>query len=160
MAKPTIRGSEASPRWPHFPQNFEFSGRGVRHRGHGAMPGCSAGTISENAAPPQRPQNLTPSAYRAPHAVHPTIPGKRLDCGDPPVLEPCEGDGWLPSPEKCRSCAWITCSFAPSRISITRSSSFSPAFETRRMWRPGGMSVSTSCQGKECACAGEERKPP
>jgi hypothetical protein len=47
---------------------------------------------------PHRPQNLTPSAKREWQLAHATIPGIMLDCGDPPVLVPCEEVGWLDPP--------------------------------------------------------------
>jgi hypothetical protein len=93
---------------------------------------------------PHLPQNFTPSANRELQFVQATIPGITLDAAAPLLLVPCEGDGWLEAPCAGRNCAWITCSPASSVISITRSSSFSPAFETLSMWRPGGMLFNTT----------------
>ncbi len=47
---------------------------------------------------PQRPQNLTPSANLEWQLEHATMPGITLDGGDPPVLDPSDGDGWLAVP--------------------------------------------------------------
>jgi hypothetical protein len=115
---------------PQRPQNLEFSGRGEEHRGQGNVFPVSPGLISTNERPPQRPQNFTPSAKRELHPVHATIPGMRLEGAPLLLLLPCEGDGWLPGPRIVLNCAWMTCSPDPSLISMTRSSSCSPAFET------------------------------
>lgn len=80
---------------PQRPQNREFSGRRARHRGHGKVLGVSAGEIKTKFPPPQRPQNLTPSAYLALQFAQATMPGIKLEYGDPPVLVPSDGDGWL-----------------------------------------------------------------
>jgi len=64
---------------PHLPQNFEFSGNNVEHRGQGNVPVDSAGLTRINERPPHLPQNLIPSAKRALHVLHATIPGIMLE---------------------------------------------------------------------------------
>jgi len=71
---------------PHLPQNLEFWGKGVEHRGQGNDPGISPGLIIANERLPHLPQKRTPSANLDPHFVQPTIPGIRLDV--PPLLLP------------------------------------------------------------------------
>jgi hypothetical protein len=127
----TMLGPEGMLR-PHRPQNFEFCGSGAEHLGHGNDPGLSPGLTKTKDRPPQRPQNFTPSAKREWHVAHATMPGIMLEWM-PPLLLPCDGEGWLAVPRISRSWAWMTCSFAPSRTSMTRSSSRSPGFETRSM---------------------------
>jgi len=108
---------------PQRPQKREFWGSGVEHRGHGKFEAASPGLTSVKLLPPQRPQNLTPSAKRAPHCSQATIPGKMLESL---ALESCDGDGWLLVPRLGFSCACMSCSPAPSRTSIRRSSARSP----------------------------------
>src|SRR6476620_2207612 len=47
---------------PQRPQNLEFAGRVEEHRGQGKVVPPSPGLTRTNEFPPQRPQNLTPSA--------------------------------------------------------------------------------------------------
>ena len=75
---------------PQRPQKREFWGSGVEHRGHGKFEAVSPGLTRVKLRPPHRPQNLTPSAKRAPHCSQATIPGKMLESL---ALEPCDGDG-------------------------------------------------------------------
>src|SRR5580765_3452320 len=127
---------------PQRPQKRELCGSGEEHLGHGKFEAVSPALTSTKLRLPHRPQNLTPSANRDPHFSHATMPGKILE--SLALLLPCDGDGWLVVACVGRSCAWMSCSPAPSRISISRSSSRSPAFETRRMCWPTGTSVSTT----------------
>jgi hypothetical protein len=125
---------------PQRPQKREFCGRGDEHRGHGKFEAVSPALTRTKLRPPQRPQNRTPSAKRDPHFSQATIPGRMLE--SLALLEPCDGEGWLAVARPGLSCAWISCSPAPSRISIRRSSSRSPARDTRKMCWPTGTSVS------------------
>ncbi len=118
---------------PHRPQKRAPSCSLAAHLGHGNVPPASPGLTIINEPLPQRPQNLTPSANRELQLEHATMPGITLDCGAPAELVPCDDEGWLAVPCSGLSWAWITCSLAPSRTSITRSSSRSPAFETQDM---------------------------
>ena len=54
--------------------------------------------IIVNEPLPHRPQNRTPSANLEPQFEHATISGITLDGGEPPVLLPCDGEGWLAVP--------------------------------------------------------------
>ena len=77
-----MRGAALGPAGrfsPQRPQNREFDGRAVEHRGHGNEPGDSPGLTSTNERLPQRPQNFAPSANRDPHFVHATMPGMTLE---------------------------------------------------------------------------------
>lgn len=65
---------------PQRPQNLEFPITGAEQRGHGYEGNPSAGLTSLNCVPPQRPQNLIPSAKRLPQLAHATMPGIRLEC--------------------------------------------------------------------------------
>lgn len=82
------------PLSPHLPQKRASELKVVPHRGHGRV-GDAVCSIGRNVPPPQRPQNLTPSAKRDPQFEHATIPGITLDCPRdeaPPALEPaCDG---------------------------------------------------------------------
>ena len=129
---------------PQRPQKREFSGRDAEHRGHGYVPSVCARVTRVNDPLPQRPQNLTPSANREPQLAHATIPGMTLEAGEPMPLLPCDDDGWLGEPWTGFNCACMTCSLVPSRISITRSSSRSPGFETLKICLPAGISVRTT----------------
>ena len=62
------------------------------------MPELSPAVTNTNDPLPHRPQNLTPSAKREWQFAQATMPGITLDAGEPPVLAPCDGDGWLPAP--------------------------------------------------------------
>jgi hypothetical protein len=77
---------------PQRPQNFEFCGRGVEHRGQGNSAELSAGLTTTKDLFPQRPQNLTPSAKRELQVEQATIPGITLEW-IPPLLLPCDGEG-------------------------------------------------------------------
>ena len=81
---------------PHRPQNLECCGSWFEQRGHGNEPGDSPGLTTTNERPPQRPQNLTPSANRELQFVQATMPGIRLEWA-PLELLPCDGDGLLPA---------------------------------------------------------------
>ena len=129
---------------PQRPQNLEFVGSAEAHRGHGkVLEGCSPALTRVNERPPHLPQNRTPSANREPHCEQATIPGMMLE-PVPLLALPSDGDGWLVPACAERNCACMTCSDAPSRISITRSSSLSPARATRRTCCPGGISAITT----------------
>ena len=128
---------------PQRPQKRENSGSVFEHRGHGNEPGDSPGLTITKERFPHRPQNFTPSAKRELQFEQATTPGMRLEC-TPPLLLPCEGEGWLPASFTGLRVACMTCSFAPSRISMTRSSSRSPGFETRRICWPAGISLKTT----------------
>lgn len=80
---------------PQRPQNREFCGSELEHRGQGNEFGVSPGLTITNERFPHRPQNFTPSANREPQFEHATIPGIKLELA-PPLLLPCDGDGWLP----------------------------------------------------------------
>ena len=85
--------------WPHLPQKREPAARLFAHRGHGNdASGISAALTITNLPPPQRPQNPTPSANLVPQLPHATIHGITLDGGEPPVLAPCDDEGWLDVP--------------------------------------------------------------
>jgi hypothetical protein len=77
---------------PHRPQNLEFCGNGVEHRGHGNAPTLSPGLTTTKERLPQRPQNFTPSANRELHVEQATMPGMMLEW-TPPLLLPCDGEG-------------------------------------------------------------------
>ena len=64
---------------PQRPQNFEFCGRGVEHRGQGNEPALSPGLTTTKERLPQRPQNFTPSAKRELQLEQATIPGITLE---------------------------------------------------------------------------------
>lgn len=115
---------------PQRPQKRAFWASGLEHLGQGYVP--TAAVTGAKLPLPQRPQKRTPSAKRVWQLVQATTPGMTLDWGEPPLL-PWDEDGWLEPPSGGRSCAWMTCSLAPSRISMTRSSSRSPALDTRKM---------------------------
>lgn len=89
---------------PQRPQKREPAASTFEHRGHGNEPGGPPALIITNERLPQRPQNFTPSAKREPHREQATIPGMRLEVA-PPLLLPCEGEGWLDPPWADRSCA-------------------------------------------------------
>ena len=90
---------------PHLPQKREFWGSDEEHRGHGYVAGAASPALtSMNVPPPQRPQNLTPSANREPQFEHATMPGIRLDTGELPALLPCDGEGWLEG-----LCGFLSC---------------------------------------------------
>ena len=128
---------------PQRPQKRENSGSMFEQRGHGNERGDSPGLTRTKFRLPHRPQNFTPSANRELQFEQATMPGIRLEC-TPLLLLPCDGEGLLPASVIDLSCACMTCSSASSRISITRSSSRSPAFETRRICCPAGISVKTT----------------
>ena len=84
---------------PQRPQNREFSGSGAVHRGHGYVAEGSLAFTGLKVPPPQRPQNLTPSAKRELQLMHATIPGITLDAPpELPALLPCDDSGWLGVP--------------------------------------------------------------
>jgi hypothetical protein len=64
---------------PQRPQNLEFCGSGVEHRGHGKLFCISPGLTRTNDRPPHLPQNFTPSAKRELQVAHATIPGIMLE---------------------------------------------------------------------------------
>ena len=99
--KPTGRANDgaedAGMLRPQRPQNLEFCGGGAEQRGHGKPFCISPGLTNTNERPPHRPQNFTPSAKRELQVEHATIPGITLEC-IPPLLLPCDGEGWLAVP--------------------------------------------------------------
>src|SRR4030095_15255969 len=96
-------------------------------------------TVS-NVVLPQRPQNLAPAAKREPHLVQETIVGAFISTPETlPRLPPFDGDKPLVAADL--NCAWMICSSASERISITRSSSLSPGWATRSTCWPGGIDV-------------------
>ena len=73
---------------PQRPQNRELFKIGAAQRGHGYVVTDSPGLIILKEPLPQRPQNLTPSAYRDPQFEQATMPGIILDCAEPSLLAP------------------------------------------------------------------------
>jgi len=82
---------------PQRPQNRELCGSGAEHLGHGYVEADSPGLIMVKEPLPHRPQKRTPSANREWQFEQATMPGIKLETGEPPLL-PCEDEGWLPCP--------------------------------------------------------------